>query len=230
MNCSAPSWYLLIRIPNKWWVGGYGIDTTFEMIMKKFRLVSLIAFLFVDAVLFGQSKVHFEVSGGYMGNLSLHSKLAAFDSGWTLGLGLSYTLNRRVSFLATGAYHVLPLAERGIVGIEPPIIGSRPIVGAKSENSKMYELAIASRIFSNGGRHVWPFITLRGGVFLVEVGQIVGGGFVASAGEQYYRGFGSLGIGVLLPVHEKLKLLFEGRLVATFANEEFLPLTCSIQF
>jgi len=133
----------------------------------------------------------------------------------------------------------LPYEGKYIHLVYPATLGERRKVDG--EPSSIFESAIGIRI-STPGSGVRLFFTVRGGLLVTDIGQIMVSTWMDSqparispltytgAGATLKNGFGCLGVGFRVSLSHSFDLLGEGRFVSTFVgNQAFLPVTLTGQ-
>ncbi|MFQ5822953.1 MAG: hypothetical protein ACE5JB_02755 [bacterium] len=209
--------------------------------MKKVILfVSFLSIYCISVEGFSQSKLNYEISSGYISNLTNKNVLGNWDHGWLFGFVISYSLTPSIKLLANVSYQNLSYVGGNININYPDDEGFRTNIEGESTN--VTELSLATR-FVNNDNFIKPYLTLRGGLFITDIGKIlVEDWWEDNPGKKYItiypgsgmlvkEGFASLGFGVIIPLTLNINLILESRLVSTFTtNNDLVPITSSIQF
>ena len=191
------------------------------------RLLSMLFLLSTPA--FSQPNYNLEIYSGYSFNIS-NNLLENWGDGLGLGLGVSYNASNRIQ-LATGfLYQHLSYQGGNVEIMVPAFPGYRPVIDGEATN--IYELTILARIRGER-RTVSPFLTLGGGIQVVDTGRILidRAYTYGESGKVTQEATGALGIGLSAALRSTMNLMIKIRVTGTSNRESgFLALVSSVQF
>ncbi|MFQ6113311.1 MAG: hypothetical protein ACE5NG_04375 [bacterium] len=200
--------------------------------MKRVILVALaLSMLCLTTGGFAQSKINYEIRGGYVFNLtSKDNKLGMWDNGWLLGFGISHSLNPTVKILGNTSYQNYSYGG-GYKGAVPAVPGE-----IDGENTKIYKLSVGIRYVARG-QFMKTYLELHNGVFFTDFGDIFIRNVLTfarhtiSPGGLRKEGFLSLGYAYCFRVRSQVHLILQTKFTTTYSLDSFLvPLTASVQF
>ncbi|HEY6952288.1 MAG TPA: hypothetical protein VI758_07760, partial [Bacteroidota bacterium] len=164
---------------------------------------------------------------------------ANWADGWTAGGGLSFSISNRSDLLFEGRLSYLPYEGNNLELAFPAIAGLRWSV--TGQPTRIYETAVGVR-FRTPGTFVKPFLAVRAGLVVTEIGRIIisewfegqpdniSRGLYGNSGKTVARAAGSVGIGGIIPITAGFAFITEARFEIVFATEQvFLPIALSAQ-
>jgi len=199
-----------------------------NLLFKKMTKI-LLYFLFLIPLtdLTSQSFYSIEIGGGYTDNVFRNNELEYWDKGFIILFNNDFQLNTNFSLTQTLSYQNINFNNSLYsLGITVPAIYGVKIGETVGENSKFYEVSIGIRTETE----LYSFKTissLRVGVFYIDEGlintsvEIIDGyGNIfntnyQAGGDQFFRGFVSLGLGGLFSLSQNMNLVLEGKLATT---------------
>ena len=206
----------------------------------KYSFCTSLALVAFSSAIFAQSDIRIEVSGSFVSNQPAGGLYANWNDGWALSGGVSYPFTERTDFLFEARYSHLPYQGNNLELAFPAIAGLRWSVNGLPTN--VYETSAGIR-FKTHGTFIRPFLALRGGIVVMDIGRItisqwfesqpqnISHGTYQNTGTQVTRALASIGVGAIFSVIQNLSLLTEARCVTLFgADQIFVPLTITGQF
>lgn len=202
--------------------------------------IMLTSLLLFEGEAQAQSKFHFEINGGYVSSSWSESLLNNWNSGWMSGLGIAYFATPKIQLSINTVYQNYSYRGDHLQLPALRVIGFRR--ESDGENSHVYEFSLGARFISS--RKARPFFALRGGLLLMEVGQITIKGWgqqmpeqeqyfvYEGSGQSYQKGFVALGFGFLLRLRSNMKLILENRCAYSFDRDTdlmLIPIASSLQ-
>ena len=186
-----------------------------------------------------QNVLRLEILGGASLNSLSTGVFSNWGNGWTIGAGCAYRVNKALDLVADVIYHRYPYRGGNVHFVFPAIAGLRWSVSGQSSN--VTEGSIAARV-STSNFLINPFLSVRTGLYLMDIGDVIVSKWFDSnpqnvshstyqgTGVSTTKGFAAIGFGFSIPLDSSIRVIFEGRLTATFdAKESFLPMQATIQ-
>jgi hypothetical protein len=187
-----------------------------------------------------KSDIRVELGVGF----SLISDFNTFLPYWKNGLGvggsISYVVSQDIQLLASLSYSRFEYSGRGPTLAIPRVVGfRRDITG---DASHIYEASVGVRLVRSG-YFIKPFISIRSGIQLTQVGKILVTTWQEqepqnkftyvywSSGKTFSKAFASVGLGVEVPVSSRFNILLEGMFSSTFdLSQQYCPIFATLQF
>lgn len=203
-------------------------------------LIGCILFPLSNVKALSTAKLNYEIGAGYIFNTPFNNLLNNWGNGWSVGYGISYDLNSTLRILANISYQNYGFTGDNVSIALPCIAGLKyDITG---ENSQIYELSMGLRLM-NSEPSTSTFFTIRGGISLIDIGEIIISTWMVDEPEKIHRskysdsgkyivtGFASFGFGGMLPIKHNLNLILESRFTTTnYRLYSFVPISLAFQF
>jgi hypothetical protein len=185
--------------------------------------------------------LHLEASAGLTFMETSQKLFSNWTTAWTVGGRVAYPLSPVFEIGASLFYHQFPYrGDNSTLELAfPAIAGLRWRVDGMPTN--VYEAALEAR-FTSSTSVFRPFMTIRGGVYFINLGQILvttwfegtsqnlSSAPYRGTGESFARGFGAFGGGFKLALDSNFQFGLEGRFTATFdGSYEFMPVVGTLQ-
>ena len=209
-------------------------------IMKtRFSILLAIATLIPMSGIRAADGIRFETSSGITFVPTASGILENWTDGWTVGIAAAYPISPNFELGPVVAFSRLSYHADGNLGLVfPAIVGFQWHVDGKPTN--VYEVAVESRFIASGSS-LQPFMTFRGGVYIIHLGDIltttnIRGDYTSTSlyrgsGETLSKSFLGFGFGLAFPLDSNFYFKVESRYAGTFDGSlELIPVLASMQF
>lgn len=198
-----------------------------------------------------KSDIRVELGVGFSLISDFNTFLPYWKNGWGVGGSISYVVSQDIQILASLSYSRFEYNGREPFIIEfldsgqgptlaiPRVVGfRRDITG---DASHIYEASVGVRLVRSG-YFIKPFISIRSGIQLTQVGKILITTWweqepqnkftyvYRSSGKTFLKSFTSVGLGVDVPVSSRFNILLEGMFSLTFdLSQQYCPIFATLQ-
>ncbi len=207
--------------------------------MKHPRFAASLFFLliFLPCMVYAQWDAAYDLSFGKAYLFSTRTDLVGWGDGWTAALGMSLNIHSNIELTANESYSQFPFSANRALELMHLFW---PVSGSPAE---MYRTAIGVRTFSSG-RVLRAYLSLESGLAWLHRGQITypamdyrAVDFIGSPvmlhrfGSTEIESFGSVGVGMFIPVTSHFAMRLEGKWLDTWTNgDSYFPVTSSIVY
>jgi len=201
-------------------------------------LIACVSIIFTSNS-FAHSKWKAEVRGGW-NIISSGVLYSNWGSGWDAGAGAACQLKPSLQLGGTAAYHYFAYKGGNVHYAMPCVVGINSCV--EGEKSYAYEASLTARLYTSMLKYS-PFIAFRSGLYYLNIGQInikmwmnsdpqdVSIYPYAGTGKSELKGFGSIGLGINVPIASRWEIKLESGYTSTFdGKQQFFPVLSTIQF
>lgn len=214
---------------------------TLSITMSSKRSICTVVFILaLSQLMYAQNYSRVQIGGGTSFNHLTTGILSNWGDGWTIGGGLSHSLNPQIDLTMNVSYSSYPYHGGNLQLIAPQVAGYRMNVSGMP--TSIIEASVSAR-FSSSPLFIKPFLSLTTGLYRINIGEIILSYWLEKSPQNVsyhtYNGsgksttnvFAALGAGISIQLTSKLRLIIEGRYSQTFDSKEvFLPLLTAVQF
>jgi hypothetical protein len=205
------------------------------------KLALFVLMILINHVLYAQNQFRIEIQGGP--SLNSNALNGGLFSNWGNGLivggGIAYHVFPSFDLVMNVSYQGYPYQGDNLQLVAPAVLGFRQKVTGKESN--IFEASLAIRT-SPTNSIIFPYFSLRTGVFRVNVGEIIVSSWFESSPENISRGtyhgtgtfdtklFAALGLGFGVRLNSRFRAMVESRITQTFDLEQtFVPILLTLQ-
>ena len=191
---------------------------------------------------YAQSKIHFEVNGGIIGNNVLGmNELNYWPDGWTAGIGMRYSLVPAIEIGINASYSNLKFDKNRVGFTAPTVCCYRYEV--TGNNAKVYETSFGIQLNSMPDFFIRPYFTFLAGVYFIRKGEVYinsyklnaaakineTAGTFGDSGRNFSKVYAGAGVGLSVRISNSFELRTQAVLTGALSGgQTFLPITTGL--
>ena len=205
--------------------------------MKKIILIIPIFLFLLGQNVFAQNNFSVQFGGGYIFSSIDKDKLPFWENGFLFIFSTEYKFSDKVLFFISSSYQKYIFDKRFVTLVVPEVVGYR--FSINGENSRLLEITLGSKLFATNSKFK-PYLGIGIGALFLKQGRVEITDWMegeqnksthlySNTGRNFNLAQFNIGIGLEINLINNFQLVLEGRMVNSFNNFSYFPITTSIK-